>query len=200
MSNEGEYEEGEYEERDDYEVISGFLRRCSTLAETRFALALLEGTTFVADTDEEDGIALSVWHGPEAEETQSDVEARCQVCVLAGTRSDFLLTVLYGNFKRHVVVEIDDPSHWKDDTKAAEDRARDLAILGLGIPTVRLTNAQAMQLDRAGAARILTAARATFRVEEVWRVGAEAGERRVLSGTEAPPDDAQAGACPEAAE
>lgn len=119
------------------QMIVGFLRRCATIAETRFAMGLIEACS--VDRLEDGSLSLS----HEGEGAYFSIQ--CQVSLLPDTRSDF---VIRSGGTLVAVVEVDDPTHWRDEGKADADRLRDLRMLSeCGIPTIRVTNARAMGMD-----------------------------------------------------
>lgn len=121
------------------EEIVGFLRSCATIAETRFAMALIG----VCSVEGLDSNGLSLSH--DGEFGYLEVSLRCQVQLLPGTRSDF---AVYDGGSCVAVIEIGDPTHWRDESKADADRMRDLRVLAEhGVHTVRVTNARAMAMD-----------------------------------------------------
>lgn len=127
-------------------MIAAFLRTCSTLAEARFAAGL------IAECEVLGYAAGAVSLMPADPESCLVFELRSQVALMPDTRSDF--AVFYPvpssvpSRRLIALIEVDDPSHWSSEAKAAADRRRDLdALASLGVPTLRVTNREASLPD-----------------------------------------------------
>lgn len=121
----------EHAPRAEHVVASEFVLRQTTLAEARFALGVIAVASEIYDWKEE---ALALEY-----EGVNEIELRSQVAV-GGCRIDFVFYREQVPPLPVLVVEIDDPSHWRDAQKAAADRARDRRHLATGVPTMRFSN------------------------------------------------------------
>ena len=113
--------------------VSLFMRRVATIAEMRFFAGLL---SFIkVDGITSPGHLLFTAQG-------ANLVVAAQITI-GSTRADFVLGVRdrEGSCYGRLLVEIDDPSHWRDPEKAAADRVRDRYNLGHSRrPTMRFSN------------------------------------------------------------
>lgn len=125
-------------EEKDY--ISAFLATVSTVAELRFALGVIEESLQIRQYANECGLRF------DANGAWGDLAIKSQV-TKEGFRSDFVFQdfTVFKGWHPILIVEIDDPSHWKLPGKAQGDRVRDrLFLVRGGVPTMRFSNEEVM--------------------------------------------------------
>jgi hypothetical protein len=131
-------------DRPPHQIIAAFVRNVGSISEVRFALGIAELAEDIFACRPGD---FSFYY------QGSNLRVRSQVSSDQG-RIDF---AFYGDgwlpHRLLLLVEIDDPSHWRDQYKAAADRVRDRNhLLQLDVPTIRFSNEEAQAIDSARAA------------------------------------------------
>lgn len=131
-----------------------FVQSATTRAEMVLAASLMALAAVVEPQDSRSFEGLSpdgwtrVWFG----QCENYAGIKAQFSVLPNTRSDFAVRVAPGlPWGRGLLVEVDDPSHWRSEEKSVADKVRDRAAALLGWATMRFSNQEVLS-DPTGAA------------------------------------------------